>query len=117
MGNCNTKKKQKEPDEFFAHKKWEQDKHEEKIKKNLNPINKRDGTILAPIAAVPGTPRSVPVLPPTLAPIATARTYDDEAIDTMRFQLNNDCDAFLLNNILLGVQFFENYERYVEFNR
>lgn len=50
-----------------------------------------------------------PVIPST--PPANLRSYDDDAIERMRYQLNKDSDAFLLNNILLSVQFFENFER------
>ncbi|KAM3963470.1 uncharacterized protein ACR2FA_002406 [Aphomia sociella] len=53
---------------------------------------------------------SAPLVPASPTP-AQIRSYDDDALDCMRHQLHYDSDAFLLNNILLSVQFFDNYER------
>ncbi|XP_072943942.1 uncharacterized protein [Epargyreus clarus] len=103
MGNAKSKKIQKEPDKFFEREKWKEQKREELKKKNVNPSNKRTGVKEQPLS-------QQPVPAPTSAP-AHVRSYDDEALDRMRYQLHNDSDAFLLNNILLSIQFFENYER------
>ncbi|XP_039746882.1 uncharacterized protein LOC120624419 isoform X2 [Pararge aegeria] len=111
MGNSKSKKVQKEPDKFFERERWKEQKREEKKKKNVN-LHKRSAVKDPPI------PPSAMMAPPTLgtgpahAP-AHVRSYDDDALDRMRYQLANDSDAFLLNNILLSVQFFENYEREV----
>lgn len=114
MGSSKSKNVvQREPDKFFDRERWKEQKKKEKKKKNVNPMNKRVGIKEAPLPHVGLAP---PVAPPpgpgpTPAPPAQIRSYDDEAIERMRFQLYNDSDAFLLNNILLSVQFFENYER------
>ncbi|KPJ15060.1 Protein MB21D2 [Papilio machaon] len=112
MGNTKSKKVQKEPDKFFERERWKEQKREEKKKKYANPANKRIGVKEPPLnpASVLTAPAQVP--PPAPAP-ANVRSYDDEAIDRMRQQLHTDSDAFLLNNILMCVQFFENYEREV----
>lgn len=109
MGNSKSKKAQKEPDKFFERERWKEQKREEKRKKVVNHANRRGGlkeppvtpTVLAPPPPGPGPPP---------AP-QHVRSYDEEALDRMRYQLHNDSDAFLLNNILLSVQFFENFER------
>lgn len=111
MGNTKSKKIQKEPDKFFEREKWKEQKREEKKKKAAS-LQKRIVLKDSP------KPTSAMLPPPSLgaAPAAApahVRSYDDEALDRMRYQLANDSDAFLLNNILLSVQFFENYERYV----
>ncbi|XP_050664292.1 uncharacterized protein LOC126964972 [Leptidea sinapis] len=110
MGNTKSKKAQKEPDRFFERERWKEQRKEEKKKKHANPVNKRTAVKEPPInpaAAMSGpTLRASPLPPPSLV-----RSYDEEALDRMRHQLNHDSDAFLLNNILLSVQFFENYER------
>ena len=36
---------------------------------------------------------------------------EEAALTRIRKSLNEDLDTFLLNNILLSVQFFENFER------
>lgn len=105
MGNAKSKKVQREPDKFFERERWKMQKREEKKKKYVNLANKR-----VAVKETPLTPTSA-LSPPAPAP-ANVRSYDDEALDRMRYQLYNDSDAFLLNNILLSVQFFENYERY-----
>ncbi|XP_041977539.1 uncharacterized protein LOC121731918 [Aricia agestis] len=116
MGNTKSKKMQKEPGRFFEREKWKEQKREEKKKKNVNPANKRVGMKEAPIS--PAVALTPPVMGPGPIPApAHVRSYDDEALDRMRYQLNNDADAFLLNNILLSVQFFENYEREIQYLR
>lgn len=110
MGNSKSKKVQKEPDKFFERERWKQQKIEEKKKKNASQLHKRAAVKEPPIAL--SATLSPPIPGPGPAPTsAQVRSYDDEALDRMRYQLNNDSDAFLLNNILLSVQFFENYER------
>lgn len=111
MGNSKSKKAQKEPDKFFERERWKEQKRKEKREKVLSTAVKRVGVKEPAISSVvlgPG-PGPAPVPPPP--PPAHVRSYDDEALDRMRYQLHNDSDAFLLNNILLSVQFFENYER------
>ncbi|XP_026495059.2 uncharacterized protein LOC113399952 [Vanessa tameamea] len=112
MGNAKSKKVQKEPDKFFERERWKQQKIEEKKKKNINLQNKRAAVTDRPISSSVTLSPPVPGPGPAPSP-AHVRSYDEEALDRMRYQLNNDCDAFLLNNILLSVQFFENYEREV----
>lgn len=112
MGNSKSKKSAKEPDKFFERERWKEQKREEKRKKNANPNNKR---LAAKEPPVPLTVLVNPAPPPSLGPApppsAQVRSFDEEALELMRYQLRNDADAFLLNNILLSVQFFENYER------
>ncbi|KAJ8722747.1 hypothetical protein PYW07_003927 [Mythimna separata] len=112
MGNCKSKKTQKEPDKFFEREKWKEQLREELRKKKLNPALRRPGKQEPPAlpVAAAGPPAGAP---PPLCLQQHARSYDEEALDRMRLQLQNDSDAFLLNNILLSVQFFENYEREV----
>lgn len=110
MGNSKSKKSAKEPDKFFDRAKFNDQKEKVKRKKNANPKNKRMGGMGAPPAAV--MPPAPPSAPPPAPPPAQIRSFDDEAVNLMRYQMRNDADAFLLNNILLSVQFFENYERY-----
>jgi hypothetical protein len=45
--------------------------------------------------------------PPPSQPVAR----EDHGLQRMRRTLNQDLEKFLLNNILLSVQFFENFER------
>ncbi|CAH2086525.1 unnamed protein product [Euphydryas editha] len=113
MGNTKSKKIQKEPDKFFERERWKLQKLEEKKKKNLNPHNKRSAVKDPPVSPAVSLPPPVLGSGPIPSP-ALVRSYDEEALDRMRYQLNNDSDAFLLNNILLSVQFFENYEREVQ---
>lgn len=111
MGNSKSRKTQKEPDKFFEREKWKAQMRMEMVKYKTNPKNKRVGVKEAPVpssmvlAATPEPP------PAPASPPLQLRPYDDEALDRMRYQMYNDSDAFLLNNILLSVQFFENYER------
>lgn len=108
MGNAKSKKGQKEPDKFFERERWKEQKREEKRKKIVNHANRRAATKDAPV------PPAVLAVPPGPSPAPTPahiRSYDEEALTRMRWQLQNDSDAFILNNILLSVQFFENYER------
>ncbi|XP_075969534.1 uncharacterized protein LOC142972362 [Anticarsia gemmatalis] len=110
MGNSKSKKAQREPDKFFDRERWKEQRREEKKKKIINHANRR-----AALKEPPVTP-AVLAVPPGPCPAPTpahVRSYDEEALDRMRYQLHNDSDAFLLNNILLSVQFFENYEREV----
>lgn len=110
MGNVKSKKTQKEKDKFFERERWKEHKREEKKIMKANPLNKRIGMVEAPVkpAALTAPPPPTSVVVPAPAHL---RTYDDEALDLMRYQLHYDSDAFLLNNILLSVQFFTNYER------
>ncbi|XP_063378074.1 uncharacterized protein LOC134665156 [Cydia fagiglandana] len=114
MGNSKSvKKSQKEPDKFFEREKWREQKREERRKKNANPGNRRFATKEGPVPTtmqLASAPRASTGHAPGPAP-AHVRSYDDEALDHMRYQLQNDSEAFLLNNILLSVQFFENFER------
>jgi hypothetical protein len=112
MGLSKSKNNAKEPDKFFEWQRWKEQKRIEKRKKKLNSENRR----LA--AKEPALPNNVGIVPPSSSvpvpqPPSSALSFDDETLELMRFQLRNDVDAFLLNNILLSVQFFENYERLV----
>ncbi|CAD0196763.1 unnamed protein product [Chrysodeixis includens] len=109
MGNSKSKKAQKEPDKFFERERWKEQKREEKRKKVVNQANRRGGMKEPPVTPTVLAPPP-PGPPPPPAP-QHVRSYDEEALDHMRKQLHNDADAFLLNNILLSVQFFENFER------
>ncbi|XP_049867138.1 uncharacterized protein LOC126367593 [Pectinophora gossypiella] len=106
MGNSKSKAKQKEPDKFFERERWKEVQREEKRKKKINAANKRVG--MKETSLPTSQPPKVVSVPPAPAHV---RSYDSEAIDRMRYQLHNDAEAFLMNNILLSVQFFENYER------
>lgn len=110
MGNSKSKKTPKEPEKFFERERWKEQKREEAKKKKLSHSNKRVAAKEPPLSALPVPPPPAPGPGPSPAP-ALARSYHGEAIDRLRYQLQNDADAFLLNNILLSVQFFENYER------
>lgn len=110
MGNSKSKKAQKEPDKFFERERWKEQIREEKRKKKANYLNRRGGLKEPPVTPSVLTPPPPPGPCPAPTP-QHVRSYDDEALDRMRYQLHNDSDAFLLNNILLSVQFFENYER------
>ncbi|XP_047510183.1 uncharacterized protein LOC125053049 [Pieris napi] len=114
MGNSKSKKSQKEPDKFFERARWKEHKSEEKKKRLANPINKRVAAKEPPLNPAPELNGPSLGSSPLSAP-AQVRSYDEDALDRMRYQLNHDSDAFLLNNILLSVQFFENYEREVQF--
>ncbi|XP_021181348.3 uncharacterized protein LOC110369988 [Helicoverpa armigera] len=110
MGNCNSRKTHKEPDKFFERERWKEQVREEQRKLKVKQAKRREGKNEPPVtpavlAAPPG-----PCPPPTPQHVSS---YDDEALNRMRYQLHNDSEAFLLNNILLSVQFFENYEREV----
>ncbi|XP_053625762.1 uncharacterized protein LOC128683825 [Plodia interpunctella] len=107
MGNVKSKKSQKEMDKFFERERHKEIKREEKKRIKANPLNKRIGMVEGPV-------KPVGLTAPATASVVTAtpalRSYDDEALDLMRYQLHYDSDAFLLNNILLSIQFFNNYE-------
>ncbi|CAH0406521.1 unnamed protein product [Chilo suppressalis] len=115
MGNtCQSDKKvnmsSKEPDKFFSREKWKEQRSEEIRKKKMHPSNKRTAAkepALDVMTAMTGPPPG----PAATAQPSNLRSFDDETLGLMRYQLRNDADAFLLNNILLSVQFFENYER------
>lgn len=109
MGNSKSKKAQKEPDRFFERERWKEQQRGEKRKKHANWANRRVAAKEPPL--MPVIPGPSPMPGPSAPPPPQIRSYDEDAIDRMRRQLNNDSDAFLLNNILLSVQFFENYER------
>ncbi|KAG7307218.1 hypothetical protein JYU34_007374 [Plutella xylostella] len=85
MGNSNTKKTKKVPGTFFERERLKERKRDAVKKKMKGPVG----------SAGPPAPGA----------------YHSEALARMRYQLDEDADAFLLNNILLSVQFFENYER------
>lgn len=110
MGNSKSKKTHEKPNikaTVFDRERHNEHLRTEKSKQNANPTNKRVATKEPPVIAPPLiAPVAIPSAPP-----ANLRSFDDDAIERMRYQLRNDCDAFLLNNILLSVQFFENYER------
>ncbi|XP_004924890.2 uncharacterized protein LOC114251553 [Bombyx mandarina] len=108
MGNSKSKKAQKEPDRFFERERWKEQQRGEKRKKHANWANRRVAAKEPPL--MPVIPGPSPMPGPSAPPPPQIRSYDEDAIDRMRRQLNNDSDAFLLNNILLSVQFFENYE-------
>ncbi|XP_045491283.1 uncharacterized protein LOC123691095 [Colias croceus] len=113
MGNSKSKKVQKEPDKFFERARWKEQRNEEKKKRNANPVNKRTAVKDPPVS--PTAALNGPTLGNSPLPASShVRSYDEEALDRMRYQLNHDSDAFLLNNILLSVQFLENYEREVQ---
>ncbi|KAF9802404.1 hypothetical protein SFRURICE_009086 [Spodoptera frugiperda] len=108
MGNCKSKKeKTKEPSSFFEYEKRRIDN------KRVNKVDisdRRDGEHKQPLpphlqAAPPASANPAP------APALHLRSYDEEALDRMREELRTKSDVFLLNNILLSIQFFENYER------
>lgn len=111
MGNCKSKETEKEPDTFFEREKWMQRKREQsRTQTKVNPGIRRGGKQEAPVLPSALVEPPAPAGPP-LCMQQHARTYDEEALDRMRHQLKNDSESFLLNNILLSVQFFENYER------
>lgn len=110
MGICSSKERvETEPDKFFNREKWKDEKLREEAMKNANVEKRRKGKNV-PLASHITEARltSVPALLPVAPP---SRSYDEEAIELMRHQLANDSEAFVLNNILLSVQFFENFER------
>ncbi|GBP10935.1 hypothetical protein EVAR_5499_1 [Eumeta japonica] len=109
MGNFSSKSAKKEKDTLFAREKWKEQKREEKRKKALNPNLKRAGVRDAPLVGLMAA-QAQGGAPPGPAATGAHRSYDEEALERMRHQLDHDADAFLLNNILLSVQFFENYE-------
>lgn len=105
MGNSKSKKQPEKPGKnatMFERERYNEFLRTQKAKKSKRNVLKEP----AQIAATSVTPVSIPSAPP-----ANLRSFDDDAIERMRYQLKNDCDAFLLNNILLSVQFFENFER------
>ncbi|KAL4705139.1 hypothetical protein ACJJTC_018710 [Scirpophaga incertulas] len=112
MGNNSTKNIKREPTKFFEREKLKEQKRDEKRKKKLSAVNRRKPVRDAPLQSVPMPPSSSLSAPPPTT--SNLRSFDDEVLELMRYQLRNDSDAFLLNNILLSVQFFENYERDVE---
>lgn len=108
MGNSKSKKVYEKPGKnatMFEREKYYEQFRENKSKK-ITAVKRNALKEPSPIATPPITPVSIPSAAPT-----NLRSFDDEAIERMRYQLQNDCDAFLLNNILLSVQFFENFER------
>lgn len=101
MGNSKSKKKIEKPGTkatMFDHLKYKEATQGKAKQKHRTAAKE-------PIAAQANVP--VPV-PSTSSP---SLRFDDDAINRMRKELNTDSDVFLLNNILLSVQFFENYER------
>jgi hypothetical protein len=53
-------------------------------------------------------------LKPPVAPAVIPRSrmdYDAQAKERIKHQLMNDSETFLLNQLMLSVQFFGNYER------
>lgn len=53
-------------------------------------------------------PRESSYLPPN-----QSRKYDDQVVNRLRDDLNDDPEMFILNNVLMSIQFYENFERYV----
>lgn len=123
MGICASKKITNVAANIFEQQKQYEENIAEEIKNNVNPMNRRVGAVNTQDLA---TETHAPELRGTRQTHASEfhtsrqhssktstshiRSYDDEALDIMRFQLYNDTEVFLLN-ILLSVQFFENYER------
>lgn len=106
MGNSKSKAYEKPGKNatVFERERYLEHVREQRIKNNM--ASKRNAVKEpSPMA----TTAITPVIPST--PPANLRSYDDDAIERMRYQLDKDSDAFLLNNILLSVQFFENFER------
>lgn len=106
MGNSKSRKKKNVPKDFFGRL-----HHAEELKKQtIEEIRKRSKEGPQPAAgpSVPGVP---PPRPPRTDPQPPSVPYDKEAIDRMRYQLKHNPTAFLLNNIMLSVQFLDNYER------
>lgn len=110
-------KKLKPATSFFESQKREEEQKELEKKKQeamlakdrRPPAKKLKGKPVSADSLGKGTP-TVPARPASQEP---AQSYDQEAIDRMRNQLRGDASAFLLNNIMLSVQFFENYEKWV----
>lgn len=111
MGNAKSNRVQKEPDKFFDREKWKHARREEKRRMKAKPEHKRSAAKEPAIPTLLGPPVRPVSAPMPLPPQTQTRSYDEIALARMREQLRNDADAFLLNNILLSVQFFENYER------
>lgn len=103
MGNSKSKKVSKEPSTFFERQKYQQYEREKAAREMASQAAKRV------------QPHQVPVvIQPNPRPIEYQQTivsFDQESIDRMRHQLRHDANAFLLNNIMLSVHFFNNYER------
>ncbi|CAH0701839.1 unnamed protein product [Spodoptera exigua] len=111
MGNCKSKKeKPKEPATFFEYEKKREAVLDEQKKLMLKNSHRRFGEQKQPL---PPQAQAAPpsVASPVHAPAPHVRSYDEEALDRMREDLRHRSDRFLLNNILLSIQFFENYER------
>lgn len=105
MGNSKSKKAyDKQGKNAFDRQRY----HDYVATQKANPDYKRHGVKDLPSAT---TSSITPASKPSAAPPANLRSFDEDAIERIRHQLHNDSDAFLLNNILLSVQFFEHYER------
>lgn len=53
---------------------------------------------------------NAPYLPPQTVNPTQPVVFEDESLMKLRTQLHTDPETFLLNNLLLSVQFFENYD-------
>lgn len=108
MGNTKSKKTQNQNEKGFFDAERLKEQKLKKRKKVKNQAVRRAAVMEPPVTptalTVPPVSSSVPIP-------AHVRSYDEEALNRMRWQLQNDSDAFILNNILLSVQFFENYEK------
>ncbi|XP_059054349.1 uncharacterized protein LOC131848486 [Achroia grisella] len=109
MGIVTSKRSKKQPDNIFGRARWNEQKRDHSGKVKANPGNRRSRALEQPVKPAGMAP--TPLVAPATPPPAHIRSYDDDALDNMRRQLRFDTNAFLLNNILLSVQFFDNYER------
>lgn len=57
--------------------------------------------------------KKTPEMPQNLPPIIPSNTQklEDNNLAKMRRQLYHDAPTFILNNLLLSIQFFSNYEK------
>lgn len=108
MGNSKSKKKlkQDEPKGLFdrMHKQEAMQREEVRKRPNDSVTNQQTPN------QTHGRP---PPRPPRTDPQPASVPYDKEAIDRMRTQLKQNPTAFLLNNIMLSIQFLDNYEKLV----
>ncbi|XP_077290505.1 uncharacterized protein LOC143914239 [Arctopsyche grandis] len=110
MGNSKSKKKlkQDEPKSFFDRMHKQEAIQREEVRKRPNDSITNQQTP----NQNPGRP---PPRPPRTDPQPASVPYDKEAIDRMRIQLKQNPTAFLLNNIMLSIQFLDNYERVLSY--
>lgn len=43
--------------------------------------------------------------------VDSANRYDDDMVNLLKRELNETPEVFILNNLLMSVMFFENYEK------